>query len=80
MRTKYEETTAELKRAITETCQRLGVEFNGELRGILSEPGQQKTGVGFGVEIGSGVPPGWRGHRDHLSHACPQPAEDEDED
>jgi len=37
----------------------VGLEFHGELRGILQDIGHPETGTGWGFKIGNGLPPGW---------------------
>ncbi len=37
-----------------------GLEFRGELRGVLQEPGRPETANGLGLEFGGGLPPGWK--------------------
>ena len=36
-----------------------GMEFNGELRGILQYRDHPETGTGWGFKIGNGLPPRW---------------------
>lgn len=55
----FEELMQKITLGVQNLAASLGVEINAELCGIVSEPGAMKTGCGFGVTIGKGLPPGW---------------------
>lgn len=50
----------EVVAAVQAVLVRHGLELHGEVRGLVQQPGQPETAIGFTWPVGNGVPPGWR--------------------
>jgi hypothetical protein len=55
-----DEIANEIKAAVEAVLAANGLTLDGEVRGVLAVRGQPESGTGFGVDLGEGLPQGWK--------------------